>query len=317
VGKIKIFRDILKIAFLSVIFALPINPTYAEVKPQIFSSNEMSMHKLKDLSFKSIMREFYEGKMGNLFLSDDEFLKGKPYVGYLESDGSMSNGIAFLYPIIEYYNSKNEKRYLAIIQKSRVDEIQGEKDLYFGSFDSQGSADLYLFKKENEVYELVSRNNPKNIITNKHSDSNYSLIDSNEFGGDFGQIGFNPEDLKKNITKLGADLQGSFVFEHANNHGYGTEILKVIQLNENNFISIHNFGVYEQEDGTKPENSPLGFHYKGEYKVIDNGNQYFPIEIKFTGDMPSEDGSKIVNAERTEIYNFNPIKNEYEKKLTN
>lgn len=315
IKKLKLFKLsnlITKCFITSVLILASVIPSYSAVNNVPFNSTEIASHKVKDLSFKSIMREFYEGKMGSLFLNDDKFLDGKQYVGYLDKDGEMTNGIAFMYPTIEYINSNNEKRYLVIIQKARVDEASDGNDLYFDCHACQGTVDLYLFKKGSDSYELVSRNNPLKNLKDKKLAGDKDQIESVEFGSDYGQIGFNPNDLKKNIINLGQNLTGSLVFDDLAYTGTSFRVLKAIHLNENDYLSIYVVTDIESENNNEPEGSPLGYKFKGEYKVINNGSEYFPIEIKFNGDMPSKDYKKIIDAQRTEIYKFNPLKKKYE-----
>ena len=66
--------------------ALSITPVMAAAPA--FSASQMAQVKIKDLSFKEVMREFYSGRMGYEFVND-EYVESMPNVGLdsIDSDG--------------------------------------------------------------------------------------------------------------------------------------------------------------------------------------------------------------------------------------
>lgn len=84
---------------------------------QSFSSSQMQQTKVRDLSFKSIMRALYAGKMlGNAHIADDE-LSQFPNVALGETSEIGKSVVALMHPVIEYENQDGQKRYLVAIEK--------------------------------------------------------------------------------------------------------------------------------------------------------------------------------------------------------
>jgi len=66
--------------------ALSVTPAMAAAPT--FSASQMAQVKIKDLSFKEVMRQFYSGRMGYEFVND-EYVESMPNVGLdsIDSDG--------------------------------------------------------------------------------------------------------------------------------------------------------------------------------------------------------------------------------------
>src|SRR5690606_10559701 len=89
-----------------------------------FSASQMSQVKIKDLSFKEVMREFYSGEMVSFFI-DDETIEAVPHVGLGRANSDGERTVALMNPIIDYKNNVGESRYLVIIEKVQVDSNTG------------------------------------------------------------------------------------------------------------------------------------------------------------------------------------------------
>lgn len=59
------------------------------------------------------------------------------------------------------------------------------------------------------------------------------------------------------------------------------------------------------------EGGPLAYGYESDFKVINNGAKYYPIELYFTGNKPEDfDHMRFVNYKQT--VTFNPFAKEYQ-----
>ncbi|MFZ2843631.1 MAG: hypothetical protein WAZ74_06080, partial [Psychrobacter sp.] len=115
-----------------------------------FSASQMAQVKIKDLSFKEVMRQFYNGQMFDIHV---DYMEDTPYIGLGKYDDSGRATIALMHPVIQYKNTAGEERYLIIIEKTQVSD---------GEIDSchicKATADLYSFKKlKNGLFQLVSQ----------------------------------------------------------------------------------------------------------------------------------------------------------------
>ena len=82
----------MKKLLLSLAFSLgALSVTPAMAAAPAFSASQMAQVKIKDLSFKEVMREFYSGRMGYEFI-DDEYIESMPNIGLdsIDSDGRNS-----------------------------------------------------------------------------------------------------------------------------------------------------------------------------------------------------------------------------------
>lgn len=128
-----------------------------------FSASQMAQVKIKDLSFKEVMREFYSGRMGYEFVND-EYVESMPNVGLDSIDSDGERTVALMHPIFPYKNTAGESRYLVIIEK-----VQVKDGALVSCHACSATADLYSFKKlDSGLFQLVSRT-PKDV---KYSSSN-------------------------------------------------------------------------------------------------------------------------------------------------
>lgn len=74
-----------------------------------FSINQMAQVNIKDLSFKEVMREFYNGQMFDIHV---DYMEDTPYIGLGRYDNSGRATIALMRPVIQYKNTAGEDRYL-------------------------------------------------------------------------------------------------------------------------------------------------------------------------------------------------------------
>ena len=130
--------------------ALSVTPAMAAAPA--FSASQMVQVKIKDLSFKEVMREFYSGQMIPTF-ADDSYIDSFPNIGLGHADSIGYRTVALMHPAELYDNAKGEPRYLVTIEKVLVNDESSEYCFPCGS-----TADLFSFKKlSNGQFQLVSR----------------------------------------------------------------------------------------------------------------------------------------------------------------
>ena len=256
-----------------------------------FSASNMAQFTVKDLSFKEVMRKFYNGRMGSVYLEDDR-IESMPYIGLDSADSEGAEGVAVMHPVIPYVNSVGDARYLVIIEKVEVND---------GSLVSchacGATADLYSFKQLNSgLYQLVSRT-PDNV----------------EFSSSWGRVGLYGEDILDGLQPLGQNLVGS-IFEN----GYGSggtfdSWLEVLHLPEDGYINLYSLGdAGSDNSGNHEESSPLHYSYEVKARVLPDDSRYYPIALNTVGDKPSEDYDRIDSVNYTNVVKFNPAKKEYQ-----
>ncbi len=254
-----------------------------------FSASQMAQVKLKDLSFKEVMRQFYNGQMFDIHVDD---MEDTPYIGLGKYDDSGRATIALMRPVIHYKNTAGEDRYLIIIEKTHV---------FNGRIDSchtcKPIADLYSFKKlNNGWFQLVSQT-PKSV---KPSNSNE-------------RVGLHAGDIQDGLQPLGKNLMGSIFMNSYTTTGRTDSWWDVLHLPENEFIDLYplgdagtsNAGIYE-------EDSPLYYDYNVDFKVLPESATYYPIRLTHKGDNPTGDYDRINGVNDSKIMTFNPIKKVYE-----
>ena len=252
----------------------------------------MAQVKIKDLSFKEVMREFYSGRMGYASVND-EYVESMPNIGLDSIDSDGERTVALMRPVIPYKNVAGEPRYLVIIEKVQV------KD---GSLVSchacTATADIYSFKKlNNGLFQLVSRT-PKKV----------------EPTGVSGRIMLDEKSIKNTMQPLGKEITGSVLKNGSFYHGIFVQWWDVLQLPENDFINLYGLGDAGMENGVYDEDSPLYYAYEGTFKVLsENTNtMYYPIMLTYKGEKPTEDYERIEHVNYSKIMKFNPVKKAYE-----
>ena len=253
-----------------------------------FSASKIAQVKIKDLSFKEVMRKFYNGQMFDIHV---DYMEDTPYIGLGKYDDTGRATIALMRPIIQYKNTAGEDRYLIIIEKTQVTD---------GEIDSchicKATADLYSFKKlNNGLFQLVSQT-PKNV----------------EESGSNGSTGLYAEDIKNGLQPLGKNLVGSLFTNFYMGQGARDEWWKALHLSENDFINVYYVGDAGSSNERYDEDSPLYYGYEGTLKVLPNNTTYYPIMLTYKGEMPTNDDERIEHVNYSKVVKFNPIKKAYE-----
>lgn len=256
-----------------------------------FSVSQMAQVKIKDLSFKEVMRQFYSGRMGYEFVKDD-YIESMLSVGLDSIDSDGERTVAVMHPVIDYKNTAGEPRYLVIIVK-----VQVKDGALVSCHACSATADLYSFKKlDNGLFQLVSKT-PKDV---KYSGSN-------------GKVGLNTEDIRNGLQLLGKNLIGSMYTNFYSNQGETAIWWEALHLPENNFINIYYVGdAGSNNDGQHDESSPLHYNYDVTFKVLSDKTTYYPIMLTYKGEKPNDDNRRIEPVNYSEIMKFNPVKKEYE-----
>ena len=252
-----------------------------------FSAGKIAQVKIKDLSFKEVMRKFYNGQMFDIHV---DYMEDTPYIGLGKYDDTGRATIALMRPIIQYKNTAGEDRYLIIIEKTQV--ADGEID---SCHICKATADLYSFKKLNDgLFQLVSQT-PKNV----------------EESGSNGSEGLYAEDIKNGLQPLGKNLVGSLFTNFYMGQGARNDWWKALHLPENDFINVYYVGDAGSSNERYDEDSPLYYGYEGTLKVLPNNTTYYPIMLTYKGEMPTDD-ERIEHVNYSKIVKFNPIKKAYE-----
>lgn len=252
-----------------------------------FSAGKIAQVKIKDLSFKEVMRKFYNGQMFDIHV---DYMENTPYIGLGKYDDSGRATIALMLPVIQYKNTAGEDRYLIIVEKVQVSDGEVDSCHICGA-----TADLYSFKKlNNGLFQLVSQT-PKDV---KYSGSN-------------GSSGLYAEDIQEGMQPLGKNLVGSLFTNFYMGQGARDDWWKALHLPENDFINVYYVGDAGSSNERYDEDSPLYYGYEGPLKVLPNNTTYYPIMLTYKGEMPTDD-ERIEHVNYSKIVKFNPTKKAYE-----
>ena len=270
----------------STLFAVPM--AVANTK---FSVTEMAKVKLDTLSFKEIMRQFYSGQMTRGYI-DDEDISKMPHVALGQADKDEYTTVALMHPMIEYKNNAYETRYLIMIEKIKVGNEGGVVTCHACT----GEADLFSFKQlKSGQYQLVSR----------------SAKDA-EFSGSWGRVGLDLEEIVKNMQPLGKNLVGSIFTNGYTSTGTTETWWEALHFPENDFINGYSVADAGADNGgSYDEDSPLYYSYEGHLNVVENGDEYFPMKVTYSGEKPSEDYERISKVNYSKVLHFDAIKKEY------
>ena len=282
----------MKKVILSLVLGLGVlSATSSIAATPAFSASNMAQFTVKDLSFKEVMRQLYNGRMRAAYFNDEE-LGSMPYVGLDSADSEGFEAVAVMHPVIPYVNSVGEPRYLVIIEKV---EVIG--DALMSCHACGATADLYSFKPLNSgLYQLVSRT-PDNV----------------EFSSSWGRVGLNGEDILNGLQALGQNLVGSIFENGYGNRGTYDSWLEVLHLPEDGYINLYSLGdAGSDNSGNHEESSPLHYSYEVKATVLPDGSRYYPIALNTVGDKPSEDYDRIDSVNYTNVVKFNPAKKEYQ-----
>ena len=255
-----------------------------------FSARQMAQVKIKDLSFKEVMREFYSGQMRPTSVSD-EYIDSMPNIGLGQVDTNGVRLVALMHPIELYDNAKGEPRYLVTIEKVIVNDESSEYCFPCGS-----TADLFSFKKlSNGQFQLVSRTS-ESVVFYEH----------------WGLMNLRNNDIKNTLQPLGKNLVGSIFISDYMLQGQTTGGWAVLHLPENDFINTYMLGdAGADNSGYQEEDSPLYYDYEGVVKVIPENAAYYPIMLTYKG-VPPDDPELPDFINKSFVMKFNPVKKVYE-----
>lgn len=256
-----------------------------------FSASQMAQVKIKDLSFKEVMRQFYSGRMGYAYV-DDDYVESMPNIGLDSVNNDGERTVALMRPVISYKNVAGESRYLVIIENVLV-----KNGSLVSCHACQATADLYSFKKlDNGLFQLVSKT-PKNV----------------EFSSSWGRVGLKATSIQEGLQPLGKNLTGSVFMNNYMSTGEMTSWWDVLHLPENAYINLYTLGdAGSDNSGNHDEDSPLHYNYKVTFKVLPENATYYPIMLTYKGEKPTEDYDHINTVNYSKIVKFNPIKKAYE-----
>ena len=260
-------------------------------KSSKFLAPEIVDARLNELSFKEVMRLFYKNKMRNIYVEEGQF-ETSDVIGLDHVEATGEDNLAIMHPIINYRNVQGEARFLVIIEKVQI----MDDGILVSCHACSGTADLYTFKKlENGQYQVVSMSRP-----------------NQEYGGSYGRVHLNREEILNNMQPIGKKLIGTFYQSNYSNMGESTSSWSVIHLPEDDFIA--NYGVAEASGdnaGNYEPDSPLYFSFESKIQLNDNGKKYFPIQVNYTGDQYDNDYTVIEPVRPAVIFNFNEKTSEY------
>ena len=263
-----------------------------ESKKSGFLSQDLVDARLNELSFKEVMRLFYKDNMRNVFVNEGE-LETQNFVAIGSPDEAGENTVAIMHPIINYRNMEGEARFLVMIEKVQVMENGSVVSCHA----CVGSLDLYSFKKlTNGQFQIVSKSQPEQ-----------------EYGGSYGRVHLDREQILNNMQPIGKKLIGSFYQSSYTSTGETSSSWNVIHLPEDDFIGV--YGVADaagDNAGNHEPESPLHFSFDSTIQVLDNGKKYFPIQVNYSGEKPNADFSSIEPANQSLVVNYNAEKKEYQ-----
>lgn len=249
---------------------------------------------LSGLDFKSVMRGLYAGKMTNCVV-DDEDLESYPHVCLDEVyDPGMPefSTLALMHPVISFDNQNGQKRYLLMIEKVALND----EGMHLSGHAGSAKADLYLFKKTNQGYELISRN-----------------AKDEEMAGSWGRVHLDLNDIKSSIEPFGKGLMGAMFTSGYCSTGVCESSWHALMLPEHGDIkTVFVADAGSNNEGMYEETHPLYYNYESTYKVMPNGSAYYPIQIHYTGEKPDDDYERIHKVNEKHTVRFNPATGQYE-----
>lgn len=265
-------------------------------KKQLFNAADMKKIQIPDLSFKNLMRALYANRMTPVSVNDDS-IKDYPYIGLDDNRNSMgddrSMAVALMHPTIAYKNYNNETRYLVMIE-----EVQVYKDTWtmVTCHVCRGMANLFIFRRlENGNFQLVSKSR-----------------DDAQFTGSWGRTGLDLQEIRNNIQAVGSRLTGSYIKLGYTSTGVTESWWEALFLDEDNFIDMSVIADAGGENGNVMEDSPLYYKYDSSIKFLDDSSEYFPVQIRYQGEMPLENSPSVKNVDFIKTLQFVRDKNKYQ-----
>ncbi len=268
--------------------ALSVTPAMAAAPA--FSASQMAQVKIKDLSFKEVMRQFYNGQMVPT-VADDTYIDSLPNIGLGRADSTAYRTVALMRPIELYDNTDGEQRYLVTIEKVLIHDDSLEYCFPCGS-----KADLFSFKKlNNGQFQLVSRTS-----------------ESIEFSSIYSSMDLQNNDIRATSESLGENLVGSIFKSGYMRQGYTDSSWAVLHLPENDFINTYALGdAGSDNSGQEEEGSPFYYSYEGVVEVMPAKAKYYPIKLTYRGIAP-DDPERPDFINKSFVMKFNPVKKVYE-----
>lgn len=254
---------------------------------------------IEELTFKEIIRNLYQGQFiqGKITELDydevDDFslydeiqkrkdienstlLKKPKKLEKLKDNQMLSQQElygAYLGGVRKYYNANKEERYLVAIGIVGLDENWGIIEWR----NVLSLLDLYIFKKQNNKFQLVSRTH-ENIETMLRMHS--LLSELFEYNSENKMYKNSTVKLGKNSVGIFSDSSISLGVGDPWSHGWD-----ITRLNENDYITIE-YIKGGAEDTFQDESSPTHFAYEANYSIHDDNSANFPIFVHYKGDIP-------------------------------
>lgn len=253
---------VLSLGYFTASCAMAASPT--------FLTQKIAQVKVPDLSFKQIMRAFYNGQITTTHVDDNEDIDYLPYIGlgYPNQDGQQT--VAVMHPPVTYKNLSGEYRYLVMIEKVLTDSNTSKVQRCHAC---NATADLYSFKKLNDGrYQLVSKNHPDTMLPNN-----------------YGRIQFYSKSFLEGLQPLGTNLVGSLFTTDDYFSGATYNYWEALHLPEDDYINSITVGDAGSDfGGMYEQDSPLYYKYDVGLRVVYDDSKYYPILLDLYGDMPFE-----------------------------
>lgn len=273
--------------------------TPASANPAQFAQ-QVKPVELTELSFKSIIKTFYAdtNRLRKVHLNPDVMKKGDEYAGVKLSKGwgelatgENEGGVIQWAGMTQYKSISGEARYLVVMDTSEIQD--GE---LANGHPSGSQLEFYSFKKlANQHYQLVTRSYP-----------------DIEPRGSWGSANWDAIEFKKHLQPFGKQVLGSYGQYSYTSTGETESSWWVLLLPENDYIDFYQIADAAGDNaGAVDSTSPRYFSYDSTFKVVPNGQNFYPINIHYTGKMPNSDYSKISKVDKTQTFIFNPSKAKY------
>lgn len=239
--------------------------------------------------------------MFNALIQDDD------YEGHqLPKVGIKSNGkeyLALMHQVQEYKNALGEERYLVFIEKR---EIEKNKHEFINGKWVKAQSIYYDFSNTcNACYAEIDFK-----IFKKLGDSKFELISSSKNGYEsvsgYGMADIDISNLKNKVQKVGETKVGFFHTSSSFSHGLQTTNLNLIVLDENQIKDFYIGVVGSDDSGKYADETPLSHTLRGDFELKEDYlvDGYYPIQIKFKGDVYDEKINKFVDYNKIDLYEF-------------
>lgn len=249
--------------------------------------------RVQDLSFKSIMRALYAGRMTSAYVNDQE-LSQMPHIGLTDVIQDVSQVLAIMHPVVRYQNTHGQDRYLVMIERVNLHEDGS----LIACHACGAETDLYVFKElPSGGYGLVTRTPEVEEM----------------IAGVWGRSVLDIQEVQENLQPLGQNLMGAMTQAGYCASGACDSSWLALHLPEDENIGYYRVGkAGSDNEGMYGEDSPLYYNYSSTLTIINNGAKYYPIQLHFTGDQPNDDFSHIQSVDYMQIVTFDPNTGQYQ-----